>query len=378
MIKLAAKLVAVTLLFGVAAIPAYSVGNTLKVSNPPAEFIIGTPGAEKSDLVFSVIVTGPVSAKLGFKFIDYVYKQDGSKDRVPANSTPYSLAKVFSVKPFDNVYKPSAGGKEFIITLIPKTNKIDQLYYGGVSVSMEASGTSSGSANGSASPTGAVSTQVNVTPFGFTGDRDKNMLKSAQVESVGFTSTNRTSIIDYLVPDFPGLINAGPIEAKVKYRNSGTLPVFASASWNFTSGKEVLASKRSNKAILLAGKSASRSVVTQSIVVDSKSFVNVLPNFGPVEIETTVQSELGGTLFEPVTQKSSVFIVQWKEPFFFITVGVLLVWYVLRRRPAQGQEQSKNQNEGSKRKEPSLAYLAIVALSKYFKKRIAAAQARRK
>jgi hypothetical protein len=360
LLKLASKVIAATLFFGVAAIPAYSAGNTLKVSNPPAEFIIGAPDSKNPELKFSVIVTGPVRAKVGFKFVDYVYSEDGSKDRVPANSTPYSLAKVFNVKPFDNLYRPSAGGKEFIITLVPKTNKIDQLYYGGVSVSMEAVGNSTAGSKGSASPTGAVATQVNVTPYGFTGGRDKNKIKRAQVESVGFVSKNRTSVIDYLLPDLPGLINSGPIEAKVKYRNVGALPVFASASWKFSSGEEVLASKRSNKAILLAGKSASRSVITQSNVVDSKSFVNVLPDFGPVDIETTVQSELGGTLFKPEIKKSTLFIVQWKEPFFFTALAASFIWYVSRRRPSK---------EGQKRKEPSLLWLAIKALTKYLKKR---------
>jgi hypothetical protein len=97
----------------------------------------------------------------------------------------------------------------------------------------------------------------------------------------------------------------------------------------------------------------------------------VLPSFGIVDVKTTLTSDIAGTTFKPVTKTSSVFIVQWKEPFFFITLGILFVWYVLRRRPAQGQEQSK-------RKQPSLAYLAIVALSKYFKNRIAAAKLRRK
>jgi hypothetical protein len=110
----------------------------------------------------------------------------------------------------------------------------------------------------------------------------------------------------------------------------------------------------------LAGKSASRSVITQSNVVDSKSFVNVLPDFGPVDIETTVQSELGGTLFKPEIKKSTLFIVQWKEPFFFTALAASFIWYVSRRRPSK---------EGQKRKEPSLLWLAIKALTKYLKKR---------
>lgn len=357
-------MIAVSLVLGGTAIPTLAADNTLKVSNPPAEFIIGEPGKPNPELTVIVIVTGPVRANINLEFVDYVFDDQGYKTRLPANTTPHSLAKVFQVEPFDSAYKPSASGSEFTIKLKPKQKKIDQIFYGGIKVTMDSGSSSNANqrGTGSANSSGAIASQVNVTPYGFVGDIKNGKVLGAQFERVTFNSTNRTSIIDSLIPDLPGLVNAGPIEAKVTYENSGELPVFTSASWEFSTEDKVLASKRSSKTILLGGRSATRSVITQSKIEDSQDTVNVLPNFGTVKITTTLHSELGGTKFEPVTMESSVLIVQWKEPFFFICLALLIIWYVGRRRPAK---------PGQKRKEPSLLWLAIKALTKIIKKRFA-------
>lgn len=360
--KLATLAIAAALFLGATAIPAYSADNTLKVSNPPAEFIIGEPGKPNPELPVIVIVTGPVRSQINLEFVDYVFDDKGFKTRLPANSTPHSLAKVFNVEPFDDTYRPSASGSEFTIRLTPKQKKIDQIFYGGIQVTMDSSSSASPRGTASANSSGAIVSQVNVTPYGFVGDIKNGKILGAQFERVTLNSTNRTSIIDSLIPDLPGLVNAGPIEAKVTYENSGELPVFTSASWEFSTEDKVLASKRSSKTILLGGRSATRSVITQSKIEDSQDTVNVLPNFGTVKITTTLHSELGGTKFEPVTMESSVLIVQWKEPFFFICLALLIIWYVGRRRPAK---------PGQKRKEPSLLWLAVKALTKIIKKRFA-------
>jgi hypothetical protein len=360
--KLVTLAIAAALFLGATAIPAYSADNTLKVSNPPAEFIIGEPGKKNPKLDLIVIVTGPTAVEVNVEFVDYVFDDSGIKTRLPENSTPHSLAKILEVSPFQNRYKPSARGSEFLITINPKKQKINQIYYGGIKVTMNPVGSSKQSGTGSAASTGSIASQVNVTPYGFVGDIKNGKIVGAEVSRINFTSMNRTSIIDSFIPDLPGLINAGPIEAKVRYQNKGELPVFASASWEIRSGEKVLATKRTSKTILLGGRSATRSVITQSNIEGSKETINVLPSFGPVQIKTTLHSELGGTQFDPVMVESSVFVIQWKEPFFFTALGLFVIWYVSRRRPSK---------EGLKRKEPSLLWLAIKALTKYLKKRFA-------
>lgn len=352
--------IAVSLLQSGTAIAAFAADNVIRVSNPPSEFIIGDPEQPDPVLKFNVVVTGPANATVKLELIDFVYTEKGEPEVVPTNSTPYSLAKVFNEVSFSKNYVSRKGGQEFTFVLKPNSKKISQIYFGGVRVKMEPVGSGSQKKIAGSSTTGSVTSVVNVTPFGFAGGIEGDQLQSAKLKKVSFSSANRTSVIDYMIPDLPGIFNSGPLKAVAEYENKGQMPVFSYANWKFSVGEQVVASKGSGKTILLAGETKSRSVITQSAISGTEEFANVLPNFGIVNIETTVQSELGGTKFEPEINKSSVLIVQWKEPFFFIALGLTIVWYVIRKRPAK---------PGQKRKEPSLLWLAIKALRKELAKR---------
>lgn len=368
--------IAVALLLGATAIPSYAESSRIRVSNPPSEFIIGDPDNPNPELNLSVIVTGPQRSNITVEFIDYVYDEKGQKEKLPGNSTSYSLAKIFNVKPFDNSYIPSKSGKEFIVTLIPKAKKINQIYYGGIKVTMEPVSVNPGKSTGAALPSGSIVSQVNVTPFGFKGDLENGKIQAAQINGVSFIPVNRTTLIDYMLPDLPGLVNSSPIEARVRFENKGTMPVFVTTSWKFTVGGKVVASKSTNKTLAVAGQEISSSVLSQAQVSGSQDMLNVLPGFGLVDIETTVQSELGGTKFEPQVNKSTVLIMQWKEPFFFTLVGAALIWFLLRKRPApsssaQPDISAPTTNKPAKnRKEPSLLWLAIIALRKWLTKKL--------
>ena len=347
--------IAVSLIFSGTAIAAYGADNTIRVTNPPSEFIIGDPEQPNPTLKFSVIVNGPTAATVNLEFIDLIYDQNGEREIVPTNSTPYSLVKAFKPINFSKNYSPRQGGQEFTFELTPVSKKIDQIYFGGVRVNMEPRGSGNQKQTGTTSTSGSITSLINVTPFGFAGELGGNRLQSAKLQGIRFSSENRTSVIDYMIPDLPGVVNSGPIKAEATFENKGELPVFAYANWEFALGNEILASKGSGKSIIMAGETKSRSVITQSAISGSDEFANVLPDFGIVDIKTTIQSELGGTKFDPEVEKSSVLIVQWKEPFFFISLALLILWYVGRKRPAK---------PGQKRKEPSLLWLAIKALRK--------------
>lgn len=354
--------IAVSFVFWGTAITAFGADNTIRVSNPPSEFIIGDPAQPDPSLKFNIVITGPAAATINLELVDFVYDENGERQQVPSNSTPYSLAKVFKNFTFSKNYVPRQGGQEFTVNLEPVSDKISQIYFGGVQVKMEPRASGKQNETGSTSTSGSVTSFVNVTPFGFAGSVDGNKLKAAKLTGVSFVSVNRTSIIDSLIPDLPGVVNSGPVKATAKYENKGELPVFAFAKWEFAIGDEILASKGTAKTILLAGETKSRSVITQSAITGSEEFANVLPDFGLVDIRTIVQSELGGTQFEPEVIKSSLLMVQWKEPFFFIVLGLIFVWYILRKRPSA---------DDKKRKEPSLLWLAIKALRKELAKQLA-------
>lgn len=354
--------IAVSLAIGTTAIPVFAAPTTLKVSTPPSEVVIGGPGGGTKSFTVDVLVTGSKDAEITADFVDFVYGSDGKKENLESGSTPYSLSEVLFIEDFDGSFKGSQKTKRIQIRVITKQAKIDEMFYGGFVVqAVPESGAPKKKQVSAATTSSSIISQVNVFPYGFAGGKNKDKIRPADFSNVSFSSTNRTSVIDLLLPDLPGVINSGPIQAKVNYVNSGNLPVFVTASWKFSSEGKQIATQSSARALAQAGKSASRAAITQAKVEGTEKLANVLPAFGVVEVETSLTSDIAGTRFDPVVERSSILIVQWKEPFFFIALGLVFVWYVLRRRPAKTDKY---------RKEPSLLWLAIRAFRKYLKKRI--------
>lgn len=355
--------IAVSLALGTTAIPVFAAPTTLKVSTPPTEVVIGGPGGGTKSFVVDVLVTGSNDAEITADFIDFIYGADGKKENLESGSTPYSLSEVLTIDAFDGSFKGSQKTKRIQIKVRTKHSKISEMFYGGFVVQAEPASNNPKKKQISAATTSSgIISQINVFPYGFAGGKNKDKIQPADFSHVSFSTANRTSVIDMLLPDIPGVVNSGPIEARVDYTNPGKLPVFVTASWKFLSEGKQIASQSSARALAQAGKSASRAAVTQAKVEGTEKLANVLPAFGVVEVETILVSDIAGTQFEPIVDRSSVFVVQWKEPFFFTALALTFVWYVLRKRPAK---------PGQKRKEPSLLWLAIKAFRKYLRNRFA-------
>lgn len=353
--------IAVLLSFGITAIPSFAAPITLQVSNPPSEIVIGGPDGGIKTFTVEVIVRGSQDAEITADFLDVVFGANNKKENLKSGSTPYSLSKVLEIKQFDGTFRGSDRVKRIEIELKTKFSKIDEMFYGSFVVQAVPADPKlkKKQISGATTSSGIVS-PINVFPYGFAGGKNKDKIFPAEVTHLSLSAKNRSSLLDSLIPDIPGVVNSGPIEARVHYKNSGNLPIFVSTSWVFSSNGKKIASQSSGRSLLRPGNSAARAAITQAKVEGTEALANVLPSFGLIDIQTTLNSDIAGTQFDPVVKKSSVFIVQWKEPFFFIALGLTFVWYVLRKRPAK---------PGQKRKEPSLLWLAIKALRKEAAKR---------
>lgn len=360
--------IAVVLTLGTTAIPSFAAPTKLNVTNPPAEVIIGGPGGGIKNFTVEVIVSGTNDVEITANFVDVIYGADGGKENLPSGSTPYSLAEVLEIKNFDGSFKGSERSKKFQIKVRTKFSKISEMYYGGFVVqAVPASNNVKKKQVSSTATSSGIISQINVFPYGFAGGKNADRILPSEISSISISSSNRTSVIDYMIPDIPGVMNSGPIQAKVNYKNAGKLPVFVTASWRFSSDGKKIASQSSPRGLVRPGKSATRATITQAKVEGTETLANVLPAFGVVEVQTTLASDIAGTTFDPIVEKSSVLIVQWKEPVFFTALVGFVIWYVARPRASKEGSNKK----GPKRKEPSLLLLAIKALRKELAKRLA-------
>lgn len=328
-------LIAVSGVFVIGSSPSIASGQ-ISVSSFPPEFVIGAPDAKRENLAIEVFVTSNVPQKLVVEFVDLFSGKDGTRSYLPAGSTPYSLANVLEIEPFDGTHNGRGAQQRFEVFLKPKEKYEQSLFTGGVVVRLEPLNQSRAGIGAE----GSILRSLTVTPFGLAASLAEAQLLPAQIIRHDLTRLSRSSFIDSVLPDIPGVVNFGPVESTVTYKNEGEYPVFAGLEWEFKTGDVVIASKTFRPALISPGQTVTKEVTTQIAGQSEGSRLNLLPGFGLVANTISLSSSLGGTDLPIQKYDGSFVVVQWKEPFVAILGLYFLVRWAWRKNlsPRQKQE----------------------------------------
>lgn len=352
---LRAFIVALLATLSFSAAPAAFADTKLTVSSIPAEFVISGPSPEEEFVSVDVTLTSESPKRILVTFVDYFTGEDGKRLQLPGGSTPYSLQNVLEVQEFDNLHRGGGLKQEFTVIFRPKPGHSKSVFSGGVSIGTGPDG-EAGEGIGSS---GAITRTMTVTPFGIAADLVDGSLQAAKFVRHDLERLERSSFFDSILPDIPGVVNYGPVESRVEYKNSGDYPVFYSLRWNFLSGAEPIASRTFPATLLNPEQSGAKAVTTQVDAVGKDLKLNVLPSFGFVENKITLTSSLGGTEFPVETYDGSFLVLQWKEPF----VALLAIYFLVRW--AWRKNLSKRKREES----ASLFWLALRDFNKKLARR---------
>lgn len=292
----------------------------LAVSSIPKEFVVGDPANARNEISLEIFVTSDSPKLVKVEFVDF-YSGEGGRSQLPSGSTPYSLANVLEIAPFENLH-PGGGQKRYLVTIKPKLEYKEQLFTGGVVVRLDPVG-NQGEGVGS---TSSILRAMTVTPFGLVASLEEGNLLPAHVIRHDIHRLSRSSFIDSLLPDLPGIVNFGPIESRVTYTNPGEYPVFSELSWAFEHAGEVIASKSLRSALVSPEQEVDKAVTTQVSGQAEGSQLNLLPGLGFVSNKITLRSTLGGSELPVQVFDGGFLVLQWKEPF----VGVLALYFLVR------------------------------------------------
>jgi hypothetical protein len=308
----------------------------LAVSSIPKEFVVGDPAAINNEIKLEIFVTTDSPKLVQVEFVDF-FTGEGGRSQLPSGSTPYSLANVLEISPFENSH-PGGGQKRFLVTIKPKSDYKQQLFTGGVIVRLDPVG-DQGEGVGS---TSSILRAMTVTPYGLVASLEEGRLLPAQVVRHDIQRLERSSFIDSLLPDLPGVVNFGPVESRVTYSNPGEYPVFSELSWSFEHAGEVIANKSFSAALVSPEQEVQKAVTTQVSGQAEGSQLNLLPGLGFVSNKITLASSLGGTELPVQVYDGSFLVLQWKEPFVGIIALYFLVRWAWRKNlsPRQRQESS--------------------------------------
>lgn len=300
-------------------------GNKIYLKNAGSEFVIGDPANSPNNYSLQLLVEGPNPGSINVEFAD-VYAIGESREYLPAGSTRHSLLNCLYLVTKDLNYEPNGKIQTFDLVFEPKTDLDPILYFGQLRISFSPLGAESSGAEG---VTGFVKhlivTQYGVELEGFSQSLFPPVVKDFSVKPIA-----RFSLIDQLFPDLPSVVNFGPIEAQAQYQNAGELPINVSPVWTIRNQQEEIALKRIRSKLMLGGatgSSAIRSVYEEPLTGRE---LNVLPSFGFVDLEISINSELGGNELTQVVQTRRILIIQWKEP-LAVMLLIVLIWSMAKR-----------------------------------------------
>lgn len=326
----------------------------LAVSSIPKEFVVGDPAAINNEIKLEIFVTTDSPKLVQVEFVDF-FTGEGGRSQLPSGSTPYSLANVLEISPFENRH-PGGGQKRFLVTIKPKSDYKQQLFTGGVIVRLDPIG-DQGEGVGA---TSSILRAMTVTPYGLVESLEEGSLLSAQVIRHDIHRLERSSFIDSILPDLPGIVNFGPVESRVTYTNPGEYPVFSELSWAFEHGGEVIANKSLRSSLVSPEQEVQKAVTTQVSGQAEGSQLNLLPGLGFVSNKITLTSSLGGTELPVQVFDGSFLVLQWKEPF----VGIIAVYFLVR------WAWRKNLSPRQRQETATLLGLGVQVLIRGFKRRL--------
>jgi hypothetical protein len=336
---------------------AWAEGGELAVSSIPREFVVGDPESLSNEITLEIFATSASPKVVAVEFVDF-YTGEGGRSQLPSGSTPYSLSNVLEIVPFDNRH-PGGGQERFLVTIKPKADYKQQLFTGGVVVRLD-SVESQGEGVGS---TGSILRAMTVTPFGLVASLEEGNLLPAKVIRHDIQRLERSSFIDSILPDLPGIVNFGPVESRVTYTNPGEYPVFSELSWAFEHGGEVIANKSFRSALVSPEQEVQKAVTTQVSGQAEGSQLNLLPSLGFVSNKITITSSLGGTELPVQVYDGSFLVLQWKEPF----VGIIALYFLVR------WAWRKNLSPRQRQETATLIGLGVQTLVRGFKRRLGGA-----
>lgn len=325
-----ALLIAGILLLQIAAGPASAIAdanNSLSVQRSSFQFVIDRPGVTVDRYLLKVIVSDSRDGKLTVGFRD---AEDLSKPSamLPAGSMKTSLANVLELMPQDLSYEGKNTSQVFELEFRPKDSYSRQLFQGYIAISFSPDNDSE---SGASSEIGALSPLV-VVPYGLPLTSELGAFKPSDISNLKIYSKERLSFVDSLLPDVPGLINVGPVEASFTVSNPGDLPNFTGLKFSIFQGEEIYVSQTSEKKLMLSGHSETYSFRGVISDVQTNREINVLPNFGVFRVEIEVTSDLSGREVAPIVVERTFVIAPWKEMVAVSAAAIFLVSWILRRK----------------------------------------------
>lgn len=286
------------------------------------------PDGPPDEFNFKVVVTGDQPGQLTIELSDAKSVFD-PQTRFPPKTLPNSLAYAIEMTPLDLTYDGKAGSKVFMVQFKPKPNLKKQFYQGFISISF-GGGDSDASAQSSV---GALKPLI-VAPYGAVDTLSLGQFQASQIGAIRVSPIWRSSFLDALLPDIPGILNYGPARIDFSVTNPGEMPSYTRVTLEMQGSEGVLFKQTIPRKLTIGGEVGEYNIETTFEDENTNRTINALPSMGVFRLAVSASSELSGVARLSSAQ-ASIVVLQWKEPFAAISVVVFIFWLIRRLRKAR-------------------------------------------
>ncbi len=303
--------------------------NSITVYTQAAELVVVS--GEVATVDVTVELDGPDPATLEVELVDLAVGDDGEKILLPLSSTRHSLDGLVAIAAYDRTYEPAGWAQTRVITVSAGPTAPSDLAYGGLRFTLRNDGGVS-TTGVAAQPSIVISLAVG--PEKMEGYPEQ-IAPQISAHELTVRPLVRSSFVDALIPDIPGVINYGPVTASLRLENNGSLPAFTTVTWVYRTNGERVAELRTPERLVIADQKVTETSVSSVTLPGADQAVNPLPMVGVVSVEADVQSALGGQQVSRSRDSITVVILPWKEAMVTVLVAALAalgLWRYRRRR----------------------------------------------
>jgi len=287
---------------------------------------------------FDLTISQGQPARIRVDLVDIFATELGAKQFAPLKSTPYTPFNYVEFTQDAGTYIPN--GQTQTIKIPFKFKRIvglDRPIIGGLRISLQEIPTNTANSNPEIKiNTGIVGTFA-FYPIGLVNQGEYKILPKLKIRKIKVRSISQDMFPLNLIPNFPALINKGPIQLTTEIYNEGNifLETLSEAKINqaglFAQNKETdLFRNQTSKSLLTPGQLVSNTVNVNRQIVGSEALINPLPTFGILKVSVSTTGSIGSKEFVSSSKTKFFIIFPWKIT--LILVLVLIATTIYRRR----------------------------------------------
>jgi hypothetical protein len=289
---------------------------------------------------FSLTVSQGKPARIRVELVDIFANEFGAKQIAPLNSTPYSPDQYIEFTEDAGAYIPNGRTQTIKIPFkLKNLAELDRPIIGGLRISLQEI------QSGETDPKSRIRINSGIVgtftyyPIGMVNQGEYKISPMLNVGKINVSPIKSDRFPLNLIPNFPSLINKGPIQISTDISNNGNIFLETVATTKISqsglfarSNGQVLFKHQGDKILLTPGQRTSNAFNVTDQLIQSVALVDPLPSFGILRVTVNLIGSIGNKEFSNISESKLIIIFPWKI-LLIAALGLVVVFAYRRKSP---------------------------------------------